>query len=129
MNVRGGILGGKSCGTSGTGSLQLFRRKATHKIWLMGVGVGVPTGGRFNLVVGSISFNCTMDEIFKNLVDHSTSCTSEVPCSSTTVLPRGTRLISDCGERLEGSRGGSSFHPGSRKVKMVCKILDISLST
>ena len=45
MNVRGGILDEKSSGTSSrssrsTRSLLLFRRKGTHKIWLMGVGEG-----------------------------------------------------------------------------------------
>ena len=71
MNVSGGILDGKSCGTSGrtsrsTWSLQLFRRKATHKIWLMGVGVGVPTGGRFNLVVGNTSFTLLIRDTVAN---------------------------------------------------------------
>ena len=47
-----------------TGSLQLFRRKATHKIWLM--GVGVPTGGRFNLVVGNTSFTLLIRDTVAN---------------------------------------------------------------
>ena len=69
MNVRGGILDGKSCGrtSSCTGSLQLVSEESFTQNLANGCG------GRFNLVVGSISFNCTMDEIFKNLVDHSTS--------------------------------------------------------